>query len=443
MKDADSRVDSWQSTPPDPPKRASSVRPRPPSMFAAQLGFDDPSARVEWLEAHGVRSREDWAAHLLAQVIDPSTEALVAALEDRPERARARGGLALPHRYHVVTFGQTVESTDYFELRLQLGARYFGAGEEITTLLTALGRLERAMVAAVMTLPFEEDFTAAELVDHVLAIASLDRTLAVAGYWRAASATIALAPPAAPAEGAAPDASGPLETSPEPHAPTESEASPAADEKVEHVTEADGLVLDEDDDEGGARAAELLLDDVQLGRAVSSTSRASRPAENATPVWAKLTFSARDAERNGLSLSIAVMSLDASSDTIAKLGREVCGELLASASERVRRVVTDEDAVGPVGPTELLIVFRGVPATQAALVCDRLRLRIRREPLTMQPHPGHRAARNLTVSFGVVQLGIGESPKALLERAQRALGRARAAGPDRVELDRSRPITKP
>ncbi len=97
-----------------------------------------------------------------------------------------------------------------------------------------------------------------------------------------------------------------------------------------------------------------------------------------------------------------------------------------------------ETAIGPavaarMGGEEFLLIFPGVDAEEAAVRCERLRLRIRAHP--WRPITG---AHPVTTSIGVTSAADGRATvSALLSQADRNLYAAKRAGRDRVVTDLS------
>jgi diguanylate cyclase (GGDEF)-like protein len=139
----------------------------------------------------------------------------------------------------------------------------------------------------------------------------------------------------------------------------------------------------------------------------------------------RLTLEVARASRTGSALAVAMVDLDHFKELNDRRGHawgdEVLREVSAVLAGRLRQV----DLAARYGGEEFCIVFPGTDLQGAQAVVEDLR---RKVALTAgQERP--------TLSAGVAQWRAGESPELLVERADRALYRAKGAGRDRVEVD--------
>jgi diguanylate cyclase (GGDEF)-like protein len=95
------------------------------------------------------------------------------------------------------------------------------------------------------------------------------------------------------------------------------------------------------------------------------------------------------------------------------------------------------DIVARYGGDELMVIAPITPPSQALVLAERVRRRIETEVLQIERTPGERVAIPMTVSVGVAALEWDMAgPAQLIEAADRALYRAKAAGRNRVGIDR-------
>lgn len=129
--------------------------------------------------------------------------------------------------------------------------------------------------------------------------------------------------------------------------------------------------------------------------------------------------------RAGGSYAIAFADLDHFKDLNDTFGHETGDRALRLFTRVVQDVIRDRDVVGRWGGEEFVVVFPGADRTVAATACERIRDALRMElqgasvPL-------------FTASFGVADHEQAGSVDELLEVADQAMFRAKAAGRDRV-----------
>jgi two-component system cell cycle response regulator len=137
------------------------------------------------------------------------------------------------------------------------------------------------------------------------------------------------------------------------------------------------------------------------------------------------------ARRHGLRLAVLLIDADrfkAVNDRHGHLvGDVVLRELAARLRERVRR----EDVVGRWGGEEFVVALPETTPDGAAAVAESLRAAVARTPIAAD-----HAALHVTVSIGVADW-TGQELDDLVAGADRALYAAKAAGRDRVVLERA------
>ncbi|HEY3885931.1 MAG TPA: diguanylate cyclase, partial [Vicinamibacterales bacterium] len=110
-------------------------------------------------------------------------------------------------------------------------------------------------------------------------------------------------------------------------------------------------------------------------------------------------------------------------------GHLVGDEVLASVGHRLRQVLRRSDVRCRYGGDEFLVILPETPAAGAARVADWIRTEMQQVSV--------KAGENVvtpTLSIGAATAGPGERAEALLERADRALYAAKAAGRDCVRM---------
>jgi diguanylate cyclase (GGDEF)-like protein len=130
-------------------------------------------------------------------------------------------------------------------------------------------------------------------------------------------------------------------------------------------------------------------------------------------------------------LALALLDIDWFKRINDDFGHGAGDEVLRRFATLVKSQLRAADELARWGGEEFLLLMPGTRADDAHLVLDRLRAAV--------AGGGFEAiARGLKVSFsaGVVELQEGESQDAAIDRADRALYRAKQSGRNRVELDR-------
>lgn len=133
------------------------------------------------------------------------------------------------------------------------------------------------------------------------------------------------------------------------------------------------------------------------------------------------------ARRYGTDFSLIMIDLDHFKEVNDLHGHGVGDSVLRQFSALLRDSVRSVDQVGRLGGEEFLILLPEVGLQQAQAAARSLQQRIRACEF-------ERAGRQ-TASFGVAQFQQDADPQALLERADRALYRAKASGRDRIESE--------
>ncbi|MCK6424094.1 MAG: diguanylate cyclase [Burkholderiaceae bacterium] len=132
--------------------------------------------------------------------------------------------------------------------------------------------------------------------------------------------------------------------------------------------------------------------------------------------------------RKGARLSVLLIDVDHFKQVNDRHGH-ACGDaVLRSLAERSLDCVRASDTLGRWGGEEFLLLMPDTGLEDARTGAERLRLHLAREAVQ---HQGLTVP--VTMSGGLAELRDGESPEALLERADQALYRAKALGRNRVE----------
>ena len=134
----------------------------------------------------------------------------------------------------------------------------------------------------------------------------------------------------------------------------------------------------------------------------------------------------RDPPVGDAMLSVALFDIDHFKAINDRLGHASGDDVLRAVPRLLSTMLRRDDAVVRLGGDEFLLVLRGVDATVAMQIADRACVAVAGAAIVREP---------VTLSAGVAERAQGETREALLERADRALYRAKAAGRNRAAGD--------
>jgi diguanylate cyclase (GGDEF)-like protein len=145
-----------------------------------------------------------------------------------------------------------------------------------------------------------------------------------------------------------------------------------------------------------------------------------------------LTREMRRAERYGGALTVMLFDVDRFKAVNDGFGHSVGDRVLYAVAQVLERGVREVDVVGRVGGEEFVVIAPETPAREALAVAERLRREVAQRAVTA---PAGDEVR-VTISCGLATLSdVGPcSLDELLDHADAALYRAKAAGRDRCEV---------
>lgn len=172
---------------------------------------------------------------------------------------------------------------------------------------------------------------------------------------------------------------------------------------------------------------ELARKNVELDRLASFDSLTGIPNRRVILEFVSEHF--RLAKRYGITFSLIMMDFDHFKKVNDTYGHQAGDMVLAKAGVLINQNLRDTDHVGRYGGEEILIVLPNTDAHRALQVADRIRLDISREVF----HAEGGGSFTVTASLGVSAYDGEDSLGTLLERADRALYRAKENGRNQVQ----------
>ncbi len=130
--------------------------------------------------------------------------------------------------------------------------------------------------------------------------------------------------------------------------------------------------------------------------------------------------------RSAQPLSIIVFDLDHFKRTNDAYGHLIGDEVLKHVARTIMRNVRQSDKLARYGGEEFVLLLRDTDGSEAEHIANKLCRRIANAPVEGTP------VTRLTLSAGVASSRGGEPPKALFERADRAMYHAKETGRNRV-----------
>jgi diguanylate cyclase (GGDEF)-like protein len=137
----------------------------------------------------------------------------------------------------------------------------------------------------------------------------------------------------------------------------------------------------------------------------------------------------RNSRRTNEGLAIALIDLDRFKSVNDELGHAVGDRVLMAFATTCSQQLRSLDRLGRFGGEEFLLVMPGADLAQIPHVFERLRKALNERPIEGLP-----AGRQITFSLGASEFrGVADDLESLIQRADRALYRAKESGRDRFE----------
>lgn len=180
----------------------------------------------------------------------------------------------------------------------------------------------------------------------------------------------------------------------------------------------------------------------ELRRALVKVERISR-MDGLTGVANRRYFEERlarlwsEAVEAQVPISVIMLDIDRFKQYNDSAGHQAGDDCLRKVAAALESgVVREDDLVARYGGEEFVVLLPATDQAEALAVAERIRAAIADLQI---PHPDSDVAQVVTISLGVATAGSGhiDSPAELIERADRALYRAKRAGRNRIVEDRA------
>jgi diguanylate cyclase (GGDEF)-like protein len=188
---------------------------------------------------------------------------------------------------------------------------------------------------------------------------------------------------------------------------------------------------------GGVEFMSTIARDMSTIKALEAKLREEAATDELTGLFNRRHFMERfdaalhSARRRSHPLSFALCDLDGFKQINDRYGHLFGDNVLKEVGQVLADEVRGEDLVGRYGGDEFCMMFPHVSAEQATACLERIRSRVSRLRFATADGPAV-----LTVTFGIVDLAPTHlNAQDLIEAADKALYRAKAAGRNRIETD--------
>ena len=179
------------------------------------------------------------------------------------------------------------------------------------------------------------------------------------------------------------------------------------------------------------RYTERLRDNVQMSIEMAITD-ALTGLYNRRYMESHVGTLVEQATSRGKPLTVLILDIDYFKAINDGWGHDAGDDVLREFALRIRKSIRGIDLACRYGGEEFVVVMPETDMAVATVVAERLRRRIATEAFAIQ-----QGARKIdvTISIGIAALGKGDSPAAVIKRADQALYRAKRDGRNRVVPD--------
>lgn len=176
----------------------------------------------------------------------------------------------------------------------------------------------------------------------------------------------------------------------------------------------------------------MLVADIVRDMAAKSETDALSGLLNRGGFEDRLNRHVEEQHANGLPLSLVICDLDLFKSVNDTYGHASGDRLIVTFARLLRDFSASHHVLGRIGGEEFAILLRGSNLPAARLLAESVRSAFAETAVD-----GFPAGRRFTASFGVAELGHGESVASLFSRTDAALYAAKQSGRDRVRVSRA------
>jgi two-component system, cell cycle response regulator len=175
---------------------------------------------------------------------------------------------------------------------------------------------------------------------------------------------------------------------------------------------------------GGPLRMAMLVEEAQH----AATTDPLTGIMNRRALLAALDVEQSRSERHGYPMSLLLLDVDQFKAINDGHGHAMGDQVLAALGQLLAREVRKTDDVGRWGGEEFVIVLAGADEAGARVGAERIRRAV--ESMTLSDEKGQRVS--VRVSIGVACLEVNDTAEILIDRADRAMYQAKAAGRNQV-----------
>jgi two-component system cell cycle response regulator len=180
---------------------------------------------------------------------------------------------------------------------------------------------------------------------------------------------------------------------------------------------------------GGPLRMALLVEETQR----AATTDPLTGIMNRRALLAALDLEQSRSERHGYPLSLLMLDVDHFKPINDEHGHAMGDRVLAALGRLFAHQARRTDLVGRWGGEEFVVVLAGAAEPGARIAAERIRSAV--EKMSVLDDKGHRVA--VTVSIGIACLEVRDNVEVFIDRADRAMYQAKAAGRNRVAMSPS------
>jgi diguanylate cyclase (GGDEF)-like protein len=129
-------------------------------------------------------------------------------------------------------------------------------------------------------------------------------------------------------------------------------------------------------------------------------------------------------------MSLLLLDVDHFKAINDERGHTMGDQVLAALGRLLAQQARKTDLVGRWGGEEFVVVLAGAPESGARIAAERIRAAV--EAMSVLDDQGQRVP--VTISLGVACLEVNDNAEVLIDRADRAMYQAKAAGRNRVAV---------